>query len=378
MIFGNKPIDAQAELARIEGERDPGQLQRQRRHVPGQRAFLVLATLLGLGVSASVLYLSFSRGEHAPANSQGAIRNTLPELRLTPLEPPKAPPAPPEPAQPAPVPVAVALPPVQITTPPGPSPEERAIRARRLSSGLQGSATQTSTGTEGYLSALQAMPGESPSSPEFAQSLRPLRLQTSRATRLQHRSYLLTQGSTIDCVLLTRLVSTQAGMVTCQVPSDVFSADGSQVLLDRGTRLTGYQQSGLSQGQARIFVVWSRAETPTGVVINLDSPGTGPLGEAGFGGYVDTHFWERFQGAVFVSMLGDLGQWISGRASRDGGMQFNNTTSGAQDAVSTVLERTADIPPTLYKNQGELAAVMVARDLDFSGVYGAHQGWVPP
>jgi type IV secretion system protein VirB10 len=34
------------------------------------------------------------------------------------------------------------------------------------------------------------------------------------------------------------------------------------------------------------------------------------------------------------------------------------------------MEPTLNIPPTLYKNQGERVGIFVARDLDFRGVYG--------
>ena len=48
---------------------------------------------------------------------------------------------------------------------------------------------------------------------------------------------------------------------------------------------------------------------------------------------------------------------------------FENTSENSQDMASTALENTINIPPTLYKNQGERLQIFVARDLDFSGVY---------
>ena len=125
---------------------------------------------------------------------------------------------------------------------------------------------------------------------ELQQKMQPLRLEAAMAGKLGDRHYLLTQGSMVDCVLETRMITTQPGMTACYVTRDIYSANGRVVLLDRGSKVIGHYQGGITQGQARIFVLWSRIETPKGVIINLDSPGTGSLGEGGVGGYVDTHF----------------------------------------------------------------------------------------
>jgi type IV secretion system protein VirB10 len=45
------------------------------------------------------------------------------------------------------------------------------------------------------------------------------------------------------------------------------------------------------------------------------------------------------------------------------------SSSGAQDVMSEVLERTLDIPPTIRVAQGERVSVLVARDADFARVY---------
>lgn len=206
---------------------------------------------------------------------------------------------------------------------------------------------------------------------ELAEKLQPMRLSGSSAGRLGNRDMLITQGTQLDCVLETRLVTTQPGMTTCHLTRDVYSTSGRVVLLDRGSKVVGFYQGGLRQGQARIFVQWSRIETPSGVVINLDSPGTGPLGEAGLGGWIDRHFWERFGGAIMISLIGDLGDWASRQGSRQGdnSIQFSNTANGVESAAAEALRNSINIPPTLYKNQGERVNILVARDLDFSDVY---------
>jgi type IV secretion system protein VirB10 len=160
-------------------------------------------------------------------------------------------------------------------------------------------------------------------------------------------------------------------MTACVVTRNIYSDNGKVLLIERGSTVSGEYQANMRQGQERIFVLWSRIKTPHGVVINLDSPGTDPLGGAGLPGYVETHFWKRFGGAIMLSMVGDIGDWISNKASNGNPnrIQFDNTSDGVQDMATEALRNTINIPPTLYKNQGEQVGIYVARDLDFSSVY---------
>jgi type IV secretion system protein VirB10 len=55
---------------------------------------------------------------------------------------------------------------------------------------------------------------------------------------------------------------------------------------------------------------------------------------------------------------------------RDGDVDAQNTTSAGQQAAAIAVEQSINIPPTLIKHQGGLVSIFVARDLDFSNVYG--------
>jgi type IV secretion system protein VirB10 len=249
------------------------------------------------------------------------------------------------------------------------------VQTRKLSSELTTSGSSNSNNISSQQqSTYHGQDDFKGSSNELQSRLEPLRLTPSVAGKLENRDYLLTQGAIIDCQLETRMITTQPGMTSCYVTRNIYSANGRVILIDRGSKIVGNYQGGITQGQARIFVLWSRIETPKGVIIDLDSPGSGSLGESGVGGYIDTHFWERFKGAIMMSFIGDFGQIVNNRTAKNnkGGnnIQLTNTTQGLQEAAVEALRNSINIPPTLYKNQGERITIFVARDLDFAGVYG--------
>jgi type IV secretion system protein VirB10 len=211
---------------------------------------------------------------------------------------------------------------------------------------------------------------------EMAALLTSTRTPPSSADTLGNRNFILAKGSFIDCALQTRLDSTVPGMTACVITRNIYSDNGKVLLLERGSTVTGEYQSSMKQGMARIFVLWSRIKTPNGIVIPLDSPGTDQLGGSGLPGYVDNHFWDRFGGALMLTLINSAAQGLSsyvGNLSSQAGLQQNFNGGGgsasAQNVATEALRNTINIPPTLYKNQGEQVGIYVARDLNFSSVY---------
>jgi type IV secretion system protein VirB10 len=240
-------------------------------------------------------------------------------------------------------------------------------------SGAAGTSAGTigNAGTPGNFFGVPAPGGRSAEQrPEPQEDLQS-RLTTTRLTGvsanvLRNQPYLLTTGTIVPCILQTAMDSTLPGLVTCVIPEDVQGKTGL-TLLDRGTRVVGEFRGNVRQGIERFFVVWTRAETPQGVVVNLDSPATDPLGRSGLEGEVDRHFWQRFGGALLMTTVDGAIQAGVASASKSGTTTIN--TGQTQGVIAEMLRGTVNIPPTVRKNQGELVSIFVARDLDFSTVY---------
>ena len=186
------------------------------------------------------------------------------------------------------------------------------------------------------------------------------------------RTLLLTRGTTIPCVLVTKIVTDHAGLTKCQATKDVWSANGKTVLIERGSVFLGEQTAAMLQGQARVAVRWTQMETPKGVLVDIDSPSVGKLGAAGNAAWVNHHFWKRFGGSIMISLIGDFSNGLSKRISRKSGSNdftLEETGDSMDEIAAEAIRNSINIPPTGTINQGALLNIMVARDIDFSKVY---------
>src|ERR1700761_2179414 len=235
----------------------------------------------------------------------------------------------------------------------------------------------------GMANDLTATPASTPAGPSvpesnpLSQRLKPTVLSGSTASVIKNPDMVVTEGTLIPCILQTAIDTQLAGFVTCVVPIDVRGTSGNVVLMDRGTKIVGQIQAGLVQGQERVFVLWTRAETPKHVVISLNAPGADELGRSGLPGAIDNHWWQRFGGALMLTLVqGSLNAGTALAANSGGGSGdatagfVYGAQSSGQQVANTALENTINIPPTLRKNQGDTVSVLVAQDLDFSSVYG--------
>lgn len=202
---------------------------------------------------------------------------------------------------------------------------------------------------------------------------------TETAKRRSNTSLLLTKGTSIPCVLKTKIDSTYQGFTVCQVSKDVYSANGQTLLIERGSSVFGEQNVQLNQGQARVYVIWQRIETPKGVSVNVDSPATGQLGEMGVGARVNNHFGKRFGGAIMLSLIQDAisagTTHLEKDKSKTGQTTIENTSSTAESIAEKALENSINIPPTAIVHQGTLINILVNRDVDFSSVYGVERAY---
>lgn len=186
------------------------------------------------------------------------------------------------------------------------------------------------------------------------------KVDVSQAVQITNMSKTVAAGKFIQGVLETAIDSTLPGQVRAVVSSDLYSENGAKVLVPKGSRLVGQYQSGIRQGQNRVFVIWSHVTTPTGVQVSLESAGTDSLGTAGMGGDYDSHFFKRFGSALLLSI-------IENYESNQNDLNIS-TGNSLNRASSIALEKDINIPPTIYVDQGEKINVFIARNLNFEGV----------
>lgn len=385
--MSNQPNNTPSELEELDGERGMPSVNQEGPSTK-KRALVLLVIVLILALAGGVGYWKYKKQQESDAETA-----TTKNLRIGSAVPARTFTAPPTKEAPPPLPGGTPAAPVvpnvaqnggQASAPPplpgngGYNQTQTAAPVLDKSASSLMVASQSDARQAGQGSSADGSPSPQGNRREgqdgqggMSALLSSTQTATRKATNLGDRNFLLAKGAFIDCALQTKLDSTVPGMTACVVTRNIYSDNGKVLLIERGSTVSGEYQANMRQGMARIFVLWNRIKTPNGVVINLDSPGTDPLGGAGVPGYIDTHFWQRFGGALMLSLVDDVARGLSNSVNSSGNNQFNFNSTGdaTQDMAAEALKNTINIPPTLYKNQGEQVGIYIARDLDFSGVY---------
>ncbi|HEV7271722.1 TrbI/VirB10 family protein [Pseudoxanthomonas sp.] len=200
---------------------------------------------------------------------------------------------------------------------------------------------------------------------------------TTSAKPLYNPNTLLLRGTYIRCVLESRVITDVPGYTSCVVTEPVYSVNGKRLLLPRGSKVMGSYTSDAIIGE-RAAIVWDRITTPTGMDVNMRSPGTDMLGAAGNPGHYSAHWAQRISSALLISMLSDAFKYAGAKngpqetAIVNGAIYQNpyesNTARTMERLANMALDRNMARPPTVTINQGTIVNVYVARDVDFSAV----------
>jgi len=160
--------------------------------------------------------------------------------------------------------------------------------------------------------------------------------------------------------------------VRCTADQDVWSMDGTTILLPRGTQVNGSVEHGLATGEERLFLVWTDALTRGQTCSPFHSTARGGrTGQTGAPGDVDDHLWKRIKTALLLSALSSSQRRHS--RSRTGSQQhvseFQRRCEHRQLAGTDGVRRDLNIPPTLYRGPGQPLAVYVNHYIDLYRFY---------
>ena len=266
-------------------------------------------------------------------------------------------------------------PPSSSDYPQGPRPPT--LMERRMTSTGEGTQQgESSSGSQLQDPFVQALMQANGVNPAGAKSQASEDMQAS-ARFLGNPDALLARGTYIRCVLAMRIVTDIPGFTSCVVSEPVYSFNGRRMLVPKGSRILGRYDTDATG--PRVAVIWDRITTPTGIDINMASPGVDGLGGAGHPGDYNAHWPSRIGSALLISLISDVFKYTGEKNGPKSTTYYgngavveqpfeSNTARAMQRLADQAVDRSASRPATVTINQGTVLNVYVAQDVDFTGV----------
>ena len=187
----------------------------------------------------------------------------------------------------------------------------------------------------------------------------------TQAEVIANPSNTVIQGTMIQAVMETALDSSLPGQTRAIISEDVFSYDGSRLLIPRGSRLIGRYRSGIEIAQKRVTIAWDRIVLPNNQTVQISSFGGDALGRSGVTGFVDTRFDERFGSAALISIISAAPSVAAAQVEDETTADvLEDVGDDLADATDSVIGEYLSIGPVIYVDQGARVTVMVDRDLE--------------
>ncbi|MBH1610195.1 TrbI/VirB10 family protein [Stenotrophomonas maltophilia] len=348
-----------------------------------RKALLFLGGIVVLLVAMGLLL--FRKGQddkEAASTAPEVARSSTPELPNV-STPEPAPPV----SQPAPIPMLPPPEPMPARSslsmdhdagPRGPTLAERHMggNAGMVGNGDGQSSTPGQPPLDDYTKAMLAQMANGEKAPEPTRTRRgPDVDDVSSASFIRSPDALLVRGTYLRCVLETRIITDIAGYTSCLVTEPVYSINGRNLLLPKGSKIYGAYGGGPTG--KRVEVIWDRITTPNGIDVAMSSPGTDGLGGAGHPGQYSAHWGSRIASALMISLIADAFKYAAAEHGPESTTVSSNgfaVRSPYESATARTMERLANEamserrPPTVTINQGTIVNVYVAKDVDFTNV----------
>lgn len=197
---------------------------------------------------------------------------------------------------------------------------------------------------------------------------------TSAPVFMQNNSrqtgYTLSAGTVIPATMLTGITSdSPGGDVVAQVRQDVYdSLTGKYLLIPQGTRLIGTSSTAGSRGNKRLGVIFTRLIFPNGTSVNLpDQQGIDGAGYPGLQDKYDDHSSTLYRSAFLAALFAAAAQSATGDSNG-----YDNRSAGEEavagsvasilDTAQTIVERDANIAPTITISPGYQFSVFINQD----------------
>jgi type IV secretion system protein VirB10 len=346
-----------------------------------RKALAFLAGIVGLLIVSALWMFSSANANADAAKPKREEKVVIPEL------PQAATPS----AAAAAIPLAPSLPADQaVPLPPLPAQQPAPIQLQQADTGQSSTVARTPSLLERRMDAppsaqapgtsldpySQALLAGMPPPPGAAQPAVQPASAASSAQFINAPDALLVRGTYIRCVLETRIVTDIPGFTSCVVTEPVYSINGRNRLLDKGSKISGRYDT--DANGPRVAVVWDRITTPSGMDVHMASPGVDNLGGAGHPGDYNAHWGSRAGAALMISLISDVFKYegeVNGpnTTTISNGVvtqaPFDSNTARTMERLANqALDRSINRPATVIINQGTVVNVYVAKDVDFSPV----------